>query len=378
MGLSEDEVLQAIDQTTKAAKAKGLRVWPSFPSEAPMVLWPYGDDVDEFLATALDCGSRILYLDAASDASGSPAGLLIGFAVDGILHAMGVGVDPSGVPVGRPVQTVEFADDDDDDDDFSGWDYSYGELPSPLKAVVDLVVEDSQYDGWNSDTDVLSRHAGHLPSGDYERVKDAANSRFRALHGRRLDTEAERIAPRIVAHPDFDPLEMPQWNSLVTAFVVEHAGVEDPRLLRRIAGEVLRTARDRGLYVAAESALAEEARRILADLPAVRRDRIGFARGTKLEDLVEDLITTQTGHRRKLMARLIDRVEEEYYGRARNQRYATAARALIRRGAAKAATSRALGISTAVIDRLLLEYPDDVDLAPNDPIVTTLAPELAP
>src|SRR6201999_3950082 len=98
------------------------------------------------------------------------------------------------------------ADSDEDDEDGygGGWFNSYERLSEELRRIVDAVAEDPDYDDrWRADVEVLSRHAAHLHAEDYEMVKQASRGRFHELHGRRLDTDAERIAARLVVSPEF-------------------------------------------------------------------------------------------------------------------------------------------------------------------------------
>lgn len=102
--------------------------------------------------------------------------------------------------------------------------------------------------------------------------------------------------------------------------------------------------------------------------------------------------TTRTAERQQLVEPYLDGVQVRWRAYvirlvvqtlsdsavAREARYATAARRLAALGQSRAAISRTIGTSTAVMDRAERENRRDATLKPTEPILTNLVPELHP
>ncbi len=187
-----------VDELSKEADSKGLIIWAEFPYGAPCVPWPENGDLSGFLDTAVGLGARVVYVDRLLADDGSTLGVMAGFAVGGILHTVNSGKQQSP----RPEEWVdgELVDDEDGSDfaeQVSWKEREYRALPEHLRAVADALLADERYEGWNrASFEVLHEHAGELALEDYEVVKEVAERLFQDRIGRRLDHQAERLAPR--------------------------------------------------------------------------------------------------------------------------------------------------------------------------------------
>lgn len=346
------------------AVLRGLHVWQGYPDDAPVV--GTGDlEPDAFLDLAVQLGARVLYIRSEG------ADLVVGFAVHGVLHVL---------------TSIESGDEQEDEQDDAGhaydptsfmlsWqDSAYDGLPPRLKAVADAVLADPRYDGEGRDTLVFGEHGAGLAPEEYETVRIATRMYFSGHTGREFDTEAAQVAALVLQHPDFDPLST---RETTTRIVESTIPVSDVRVLPRVVREVDRAAYQTGQVAAAEAALKREARALAVGLPRLLRDRIGFSSRNAQKDalLAPYLDEAQSQDRRRRLRWAVYEVLQADTAE-REARYATAARAMIA-ASSSAAASRTLGISTAVIDRLLREYRHDVVLAADDPILTELAPQLA-
>lgn len=155
-------------------------------------------------------------------------------------------------------------------------------------------------------------------------------------------------------------------------------GDEDPRVVSRLQQELPGYARESGLARTAEREIAQSARDILEAMPALTRDQLGFAskKATRFQ-IVDSYLKSLPEGRRQGVVRELVRLEADLYSAMREARYATAARKLLEGADNKAGISRCLGISTSVMDRIMRDHRSDVGLNKDDPILTTLAPEIA-
>lgn len=112
------------------------------------------------------------------------------------------------------------------------------------------------------------------------------------------------------------------------------------------------------------------AQQALESLPTDVRDRYGFATKTRQrEQLLEGRLGQFSERDRRWLPTYMSKVEQDRFADRREARYATAASILIDdHGVTKAATSRHLGLSTSVIDRLRRERPNRVALDADDPL----------
>jgi hypothetical protein len=259
-------------------------------------------------------------------------------------------------------------------DDYAYYDYrSDRSLGPELRALVNELVQDREYDGGYQHFDADPRLAA-LSSQDAESVGYAVSMVWSASVGKALEGTARQLVTLLAADPDFDPLP---WGDSTEEFVKQRLAGQRPGLVKLVQQGLNTYAYESGLTAKAEEEIKADARRALDRLTPLERDEYGFTiRNAKRLQLVEHLIGSVRENRRPLVVYWMSRLEMEEHGAAREGRYATAVRLLLARGETRAGISRLLGISTSVMDRILRENRRDVALAPDDPIVTDLAPTL--
>lgn len=356
------------------AATRGVVVWEAMPWGGATVLWPDSEGLDGFLAVFDQLECSVLYLQDDADA--------VGFAAQGVVHvfasaALRLKLDPA------------YEADDDDGGDFDlvptvrsqqNWQDPYYDwesqrlLEGDLRALVDEIVADSEFDGHRSRS-IRSERLLELTPEDEECVANVARKVFNETVGKDLDAKARRLAPGLAKHSDFDPLA---YGDELSDFVSRHLPGEDSRLISRVSGELRSHAEDSGLAAKARRESKIAARSILNALPAELRDRFGFTSRNNLRlQLLSEHLADVPEHRRSTVVYDVASLEEELFQAEREARYATAVRQLMAKGFNKSATSRRLGVSTSIMDRITATNRTDVNFAPDDPIITTLAPELA-
>lgn len=309
-------------------------------------------------------------------------------------------------------------DDDLDADGDEDWDASIcrfepnEDLPARLRRIVDAIVNDPRFDSaaaprssnqlaaddlaqhlaiqqmavTNSGPDrlpgtvmddlarrsavaaALAEHCAELNALDYVRVREAARGKWGPISAR-LESEARRLAPEVVRQGWFDPLE--QFGRLSDQ-LDRHMGISDPRLRQRVVWRVWGSHGGAGLHERAMNEMIDITARLVDQLCWADRDELGLAKGAQRERLVSSILKDQPARVQRFGSRHIVQHEKSTYRRDREARYATAARRLLDRGGTKAGTARTLGISASILTRLLRDYPQDVVLSSDDPLIRRL------
>ena len=144
-----------------------------------------------------------------------------------------------------------------------------------------------------------------------------------------------------------------------------------------VQGKLSTEALENGLMQKVEDEIKEVASAALNAIPPLDRDLYGFTnRNVKRLQLAEPYIADVAESRLRFVVYWMSRLEGEETALKREARYATAIRKLIAHGEKRSSVSRILGISTSVMDRLERENRVNVELRPDDPILTELAPSL--
>lgn len=248
-------------------------------------------------------------------------------------------------------------------------------LPKSLVSVVEALVLDPMYDG-EYDSDVTQHHTAHLAPEEAESVEQIASSAWDQAMGQLVERKAKKVVRELAADPDFDALP---WGSDYTReFLSTHLAATRPAVVKLVEQLLERHAYESGMMERVERELQEAARAALAAMSPLERDVYGFSsRNAKRLVLAEPYLRDVVERRHRHVIYWMSRIESEETGPGREARYATAARLLVAAGTTRAATSRMLGISTSVMDRIQRENRRDVELSANDPIVIELAPVLA-
>jgi hypothetical protein len=202
--------------------------------------------------------------------------------------------------------------------------------------------------------------------------EDAAADQLEDDHEGIVDPRIAALLPTLVADPEFDPI---RHDDEMEEFVRSRLALdENDDFVSDLVLELYNYAKRSGLDDAAERDLREQARKILAFMPASLRDELGFAsRNARKEEIIDPLIENSLqGLRRGRQETHVLWLEQELYAAERESRYATAARRLIGQGRTKKSVSQALGISTSVIDRLLRTRHQDVEIKEGDPLQDAL------
>lgn len=259
-------------------------------------------------------------------------------------------------------------------EDYMYFDYvAQGPLRPELRRLVDEIVLDPTYDGSPGHKGVGPR-AGHLSVDDAHAVGNAASMVWGQTVGEALGAAAERIALHLAADPAFDPLP---WEEDNNAFVASRMAGKRPGLVVLAQRQLNNYAQLNGLTARVEAEIQADARRAFGAMPPLEQDIYGFtSRNAKRLQLAEPYLAGVKENRRRFVVYWMSRFEGEERGLSREARYATAVRKLAALGQTRAAISRILGISTAIMDRIERENRRDVPLPDDDPILTELAPSL--
>ena len=258
--------------------------------------------------------------------------------------------------------------------DYVYYDYSRDrELSADLKRAVNALVTDPDYDGQPGNP-VAHVRTAHLTSEDAESVTYVAPMVWRETIGKALERTTGKLVSHLAADPDFEPLP---WNEEIDSFVASRLEGKPPGLVVMVQRGLNHYAYESGLIAKVEDEIKQDAQAALSSMTPLDRDMYGFTtRNAKRLQLAEPYISHIKESRKRFVIYWMSRIEGEEGGLKREARYATAIRALVSRGETRAAVSRRLGISTSVMDRIQRENRRDVPLAPNDPILTDLAPDL--
>lgn len=310
---------ELLGRLREGASARALEVWEGYPYAAPFVTWENVDDVPGFLDAAVRLGARVLYVDA----------IRAGFAIAGVMHAL---------PLANDEDEDERVSWSDDSAHLSWRSSEYDALTPELRAKVDAVVADMRYDTHRGDSlDVLVEYGPDLSTEEFAALRSAARLRFDDTVAEVLDVQAQLLAAQVVQNKDFDPVMY--WSELEVT-VRRILGLEDPRLVRRVAQAAWQLNDSSGARDRAETALLTAANEMLATVPQLLLDEIGFAgRPGQRASLLAPFLEQRSEWERRHLPSYVDRVlsDDRRRERERERRYATAARLLLARGATKAA-----------------------------------------
>ena len=370
---------ESIDRVIALAEGAGLLVVHSFPEDAASVSWP-SDVAADFISAAVKLQAGLVYVQPRS--SKGPQWRLVGFPLQGIVNVFEAW--DSEVSEEADSHATGLHDDftDDEADLSSGFrvsvswrDDDYEALPPTLRGLVDAALADVRYDQHSrtGGIEVLGELCADLATDDFERVQKATRGRFWDKVGRRLDAEADRIAPRLVQHPEYTTFD----SAKVDALIRDEFGVTDERVAKRAGRKASEMARENGTSERHMRERREEARRIRANLPSLVVDQACFtnriAQHHSLLDRHLDGVTSSWGD---ALASGIVQVETPEEQKSREMRFGAAAHDLKAQGMSGAAISRTLGIGKSAVDKLLQTKRPNVNLTPDDPIVLELAPSL--
>lgn len=362
------EFEQLIQGVREEAALRELFVWEDVPAQVPFVDMPTGSATSEMLDAAVRMGVSTIYVYLDDEEGAEVA--IAGFAKEGIFHRLIRVAD-------QPLPAFDDDEEDDDEED-SFWASSYGpaisyeKLPSEHQALVDAILahEDYDPDDHEWEMEVLNEIAGDIDDEAYEQVKEVAEFRFRETLDSKMDTKADRTATSLAKDSAFDPLldeeELEKW-------VLNKKDVNERRVARRVVRSLRHLAHTSGLWDAAHEAIRGEATAILDGMPGDLRDRLGFAtRNAARAALLEPYLKQLPEARQEHLLYRICQIEEERDGIRRQKRYSSAVAILMKdHGESKAATGRILGLSTAVIDRLLRDFPKRINIK-NDEVLANL------
>lgn len=361
------------------ATRENLIVWEGIPWGGATTLSPESQNLDDFLAIARAVDTHIIYLN--------PNGSATAFAAGGVVHLFATPGERARLTDSDSLYDEELFLDGNDESSSGSLairagvirDYedpyydgqSGRKVSGKVRDAVDKIVADKRFNGYRS-THVVADHLSDLDADEAAVVERVARRVFDMGVGKQLDHRAAQLVQSLVNEPTYDPLA---WGPETRAFIDEHVEDEDPRLIERLQHALSSHAYESGARTKAERALANRAETILLALSPSERDRLGFSskNAAKLH-VLGPLLEGEHGNRAERLAKEVARLEQERFGRAREERYATAARGLQARGMTRAEVSRRLGISSSVLERIVATHRRDVELASDDPILTDLVP----
>lgn len=346
----------------------GATLWSGIPTGGPTVFWP-NDSAEEFLEAAKRFGPTVIYFSEAGDA------LCVSFA--GVLHTYDPGRlvrrgvdDHAGVELmggfgGSSIDLSVFEDELDD------------ELSSELRALAEQVAIAPSFDGRNAD-DVLDELSPDLDPALHDPVSWEARRLFDLGVGRALSRDARKLVRKLVSHASFDPLSFDPRDMEAHIFIDEAISGLDPRLARMVRHGLQQEIWEKGLRDKAEREVKARAAELRQTIPKLTLDQVGFATRTLTrEALLEPFLQSEPEGRRSLTGQWIHRLEDGSSALERERRYAFAAKLLLNGPHTKAKVAGQLSVTPTTLDRLLaIRLPSDFVLAPNDPIVVEVAPEL--
>ncbi|WP_457188682.1 hypothetical protein [Nocardioides sp. P5_E3] len=388
------------DALRDTAAEVGLRIWQDLPGDFwhGTVSWPDDEDPAGFVREAAALGAKLLYLASAGEGPEAVSHVGAAFAHQGVIYRFAHGSRHE-VPEADTVVVDESWEDDDSDAELTDDSLDFvpflkrhddgpeGETwPEALRRimgskrradrlgpVVDAIVEDPNFAAGNyfERTQVRQSHDAGLPSRDTQLIRKAVDHRWEVFTEPELKAEAAPIAARLLESEDLDPFVSGrhQVRETVRAAIPEL----DPRLVPYVA-DALEPGLDE-LRHRFNSTVKRLSQAIYDSLDPATKDRMGFARGARLQaaviaDVIEDVPD-------RMRERVVDKVtgyEQEHNLVSRERRFATLGRALLNRGMTKTAAGRALGISPAVLDRLLTTHRDDVTIDDDDYLSDLLRP----
>ena len=363
------------DAVLDLAEKADIDVWKGFPMPFPPMVYLAEDaSPADLVSQARGAGASPIYMEYNEGESGA-AILLAAYIRNGIAHTLFVATTKGAQTRWRSYLGGAFNElvsreealgtetEDDSDWELSWSEKEYRQLPDEHRNLVDEIVADPTYDPWDRKDDALRDHTSQLSIDDYREIEKVARSQFHLKVGDELERQAGSKSVEIIQSSEFSPfLDEGELAKLVE----QHTAGNDARLRSRVVREI--RSRSWELMDAAQEGLVREADSLLDSLDAKTRDTFGFtARNKRKEAILGDLLPDDRSHReREELLRLIVRQEDERFARQRERRFATVARRFLAEGKAKSRTASNLGISTNVLDRLLREWPDDIDLDEED------------
>lgn len=259
-----------------------------------------------------------------------------------------------------------------DDDQY--FDYEQNrQLTGELRDLANQIVLDRECDG-DANQPAALRRLAHLSADDARAVGTVASRVWYASVHSALEPLAHQLALRLAEDPEFDPLP---WGAWLEDFLLARLDGHRPALIW-ITGEALFAHAESSGAIRRNEAEVKQAAQVALDRMApLERDIYGFtSRNARRRQLAEQYLQDIRPTRHDLLIYWMSRFESEQAGALREARYATASRQLAALGETRAQISRILGVSTSVLDRIERENRSDVELAPDDPILTDLAPAL--
>lgn len=351
-------------------------IWEDMPWDGTMTTCPDSFDLQEFLVLARTVGTRIIYIDA----DGNNAA----FAYNGVIHVYNPGDDGS-------FDLSDIADDvsvDYDDDQSDGsfalnsklqeindpyYDYRLGKIvDGEVRQAIDSLLADDRYDGYRT-RQIETEYVTNLAQDEADVVERIARNVFNATVGGELDRRASAILADLVNDPEYDPLG---WEAEYRVFIEERVEGLDPRIQRRLERLLSNYSYESGARAQAERELTKSAEALLQSLTPLERDRLGFSsRISAKQHVLAPYLGELSQIQSERIVKEAGRLERDSFAAQREHRYATAARRLEAANVKRVEITRRLGVSGSVIDRLMMTYRSDIELANDDPIITDLAPE---
>lgn len=254
------------------------------------------------------------------------------------------------------------------------FDYEHNRpLPLKLRTLANEIVLDWEFDG-GAGHPAARRRLAQLSASDSQVVGTVASRVWYGSVYSALEPLAQQLALRLAEDPDYDPLP---WGEWLDDFVRTRLDGHRPALIWITRQALFANAESSGQIQRNEAEVKQAAQAALSRMGPLERDVYGFtSRNARRRQLASDYLNDIRPTRHELIIYWMSRFEREQSGAQRDARYATASRRLTVLGEGRAAISRLLGISASVLDRVERENRSDVELAPDDPILTDLAPQL--
>ena len=354
-------------QAEDTAKDLGASIWYGLPNpeSGAWVLWP-GTDLASYVDFARRIDARVLYVDTSLE--------VICVARDGVLHFFETRAGAFEEEFHPAVTWGDEADLADECLDEEGTDErALNALPPELLELAAKIANDGRYHPFRMGTTVVAELTGELDVRQQMLVGAAAEQIFFRDVFSALDAEARHHAARLLADPEFDPLTFQRKRGADQDFVTSRLPDASERLRVEVRKTLQAIAVERGLYEVARQKLALDANAILDAMGQTERDRLGFAHQKHLRaDILAPYLSTYAAPRHEDLMGEVVRCERERFAVAREARYATAGRELMRLGFTRAKAAKLLGVSGDLLDRLLTAHAHDVTFEADDPLLLAI------
>ncbi|MBD3947564.1 hypothetical protein [Nocardioides ganghwensis] len=379
------------DVLRDTAAEVGLRIWPDLPGDFwhGTVSWPDDEDPAGFVREAAAVGAKLLYLATAGEAPDAVSHVGAAFAHQGVIYRFAHGSRHEAPEADTDVVDGNWEDSDSASDlahvDVEAFAFvrAYSDKgpagetwpqalerimgsrkrAARLEPIVDSVVEDPGYGRFSNRQPILERHLTGLNDRDRPLVRRAVNHRWEVFVEPGLTAQAAEISGDLLARHDLD-IDMYRWGE-IEAVVLSSIPDLDPQLAPFVVGAVRSGLTE--LREEVHAAANRDGLSLYEALDPQTRDTLGFnrrpaAQAALLEGMLADVPQRA---RRSYVSELVE-IEQARNLVSRERRFATVGRALLDRGMAKTAAGRTLGISPAVLDRLLTTHRDDVTIDEDD------------